>query len=121
MNRRDTLKAMVGATAFATTTGLLGRTSAFAQAKPAFTLPPLGYAFDALEPHIDAQTMQIHHDKHHAAYVTNLNKAVADTELAGKPLEDILRDLKAAPEKARTAVRKTRSGRPARSKATTSR
>ena len=49
-----------------------------------FTLPPLPYPFDALEPHIDAQTMQIHHDKHHAAYVANLNKAVADFPISEK-------------------------------------
>ena len=62
-----------------------------------FTVPPLPYAFDALEPHIDAQTMQIHHDKHHAAYVTNLNKALADApELGRKPIEELLSNLNAA-------------------------
>jgi Fe-Mn family superoxide dismutase len=72
----------------------------------AFTLPPLPYAFDALEPHIDAQTMQIHHDKHHAAYVTNLNKAVAsEASLAGKSVEDLVRNLASVPEGVRTAVR----------------
>jgi Fe-Mn family superoxide dismutase len=71
-----------------------------------FTLPPLGYAFDALEPHIDAQTMQIHHDKHHAAYVTNLNKAVAGhKEVEGWTVERLLRDLSKVPENIRTAVR----------------
>ena len=65
-----------------------------------FTLPPLAYAFDALEPHIDALTMQIHHDKHHAAYVTNLNKAVAEfPELGKKRVEDLVRGLNAVPEK----------------------
>ena len=72
MNRRETLKFLAGAAAFAGTAGVLGRGVALAQAKP-FTLPPLGYANDALEPHIDARTMQIHHDNHHAAYVNNLN------------------------------------------------
>src|SRR3954466_2354676 len=56
----------------------------------AFTLPALPYAFDALEPHIDAQTMQIHHDKHHQAYVDNLNKALAGTENENKSLEELV-------------------------------
>ncbi|MEY3051832.1 MAG: superoxide dismutase [Bacteroidota bacterium] len=56
----------------------------------AFTLPALPYAFDALEPHIDARTMEIHHGKHHAAYVSNLNAAIAGTSLENKSLEDIL-------------------------------
>ncbi len=56
----------------------------------AFELPPLPYAFDALEPHIDARTMEIHHDKHHAAYVNNLNKAIAGTDAEGKSLEEIM-------------------------------
>ncbi|HEU0065022.1 MAG TPA: superoxide dismutase [Flavisolibacter sp.] len=56
----------------------------------AFTLPPLPYGFDALEPHIDAQTMQIHHDKHHQAYVDNLNKAIAGTENEKKSLEELV-------------------------------
>jgi Fe-Mn family superoxide dismutase len=57
----------------------------------AFTLPPLPYAFDALEPHIDAQTMQIHHDKHHQAYVDNLNKAIAGGEHENKSLEELVK------------------------------
>jgi superoxide dismutase, Fe-Mn family len=56
----------------------------------AFTLPPLPYSFDALEPHIDAQTMQIHHDKHHQAYVDNLNKAIAGTPNENKSLEELV-------------------------------
>jgi Fe-Mn family superoxide dismutase len=56
----------------------------------AFTVPPLPYSFDALEPHIDAQTMEIHHDKHHGAYVTNGNKAIEGTEWAEKSAEEIL-------------------------------
>ena len=72
----------------------------------AFELPKLPYAVDALEPHIDAMTMTIHHDKHHQAYITNLNGAIEKTpELAGKSLEDLLRDLNAAPEAVRTVVR----------------
>ena len=56
----------------------------------AFELPKLGYAYDALEPHIDARTMEIHHTKHHAAYTANLNKAVEGTELEGKSIEELL-------------------------------
>jgi Fe-Mn family superoxide dismutase len=56
----------------------------------AFTLPPLPYAYDALEPHIDTQTMQIHHDKHHQAYVDNLNKAIAGTPNENKTLEELI-------------------------------
>src|SRR5881628_3389976 len=69
---------------------------AAAPAAPAgpFTVPPLPYAFNALEPHIDAKTMEIHHGKHHAAYVTNLNKAIADfPDLAKKSVEELLKDL----------------------------
>jgi superoxide dismutase len=57
----------------------------------AFTLPALPYAFDALEPHIDSTTMQIHHDKHHQAYVDNLNKAIAGTANEGKTLEELVK------------------------------
>jgi superoxide dismutase len=56
----------------------------------AFTLPPLPYAYDALEPHIDEQTMKIHHDKHHQAYVDNLNKAIAGSEHENKSLEELV-------------------------------
>ena len=72
----------------------------------AFELPKLAYAYDALEPHIDARTMEIHHSKHHNTYVTNLNAAVDKTpELAGKSLEALLGDLNAVPEGARMAIR----------------
>jgi Fe-Mn family superoxide dismutase len=78
---------------------------------PEFTLPPLPYAFDALEPHIDTATMQIHHGKHHQAYVTNLNAALKDhADIAAKPIEDILRDLSSLPEAIRTAVRNNGGG-----------
>ena len=78
----------------------------------AFTLPPLPYATDALEPHIDKLTMEIHHGKHHQAYVTNLNKALESApELAGKPLEELLANgLAAVPESIRTAVRNNGGG-----------
>ena len=59
----------------------------------AFELPQLPYAYDALEPHIDARTMEIHHSKHHNAYVTNLNAAIAGTDLEGKSIEDIMKNL----------------------------
>jgi Fe-Mn family superoxide dismutase len=72
----------------------------------AFELPKLAYAYDALEPHIDARTMEIHHTKHHQTYITNLNAAVEKTpELAGKSLEALLGDLNAAPEGVRMVVR----------------
>jgi Fe-Mn family superoxide dismutase len=77
----------------------------------AFELPPLPYAKDALEPHIDAQTMEIHHDKHHNAYVTNLNKALeGHPELQNKSLEELLRSLDSLPENIRTAVRNNGGG-----------
>ncbi len=63
----------------------------------AFSLPALPYAFDALEPHIDAQTMQIHHDKHHQAYVDNLNKALAGTDGENKTLEELMANMSAYP------------------------
>jgi len=76
-----------------------------------FTLPPLPYAYDALEPHLDAPTMQLHHDKHHAAYVANLNKAVAGhKEVDGWALERLLRELDHVPEEIRTAVRNQAGG-----------
>ncbi|MCE7067403.1 superoxide dismutase [Dyadobacter sp. CY326] len=63
----------------------------------AFTLDPLPYANNALEPHIDALTMEIHHDRHHQAYVTNLNAAIAGTELEGKSIEEIIANISKAP------------------------
>ena len=77
----------------------------------AHELAPLPYAFDALEPHIDAQTMQIHHGKHHAAYVNNLNAAIEKhPDLAGKSAEDLIKNLSAVPESIRTAVRNNGGG-----------
>ncbi len=76
-----------------------------------FELPPLPYPFDALEPHIDAKTMEIHHGKHHATYVANLNKAIAGhADLAKKSVEELLRDLATLPESIRTAVRNSGGG-----------
>ncbi len=72
----------------------------------AFELPTLPYAYDALEPYIDARTMEIHHTKHHAAYINNLNAALAKhPELGGKSLEELLKNLNSAPEDIRVAVR----------------
>ena len=76
----------------------------------AFTLPPLPYANDALEPHIDAQTMTIHHDKHHQAYVDKLNAAVAGTEWESKSIDEIIANLDKLPESIRTAVRNNGGG-----------
>ena len=77
----------------------------------AHSLPPLPYAFDALEPSIDAQTMQIHHGKHHQAYVNNLNAAIEKApELDGKSVEDLVSNLNAVPEAVRTAVRNNVGG-----------
>jgi Fe-Mn family superoxide dismutase len=77
----------------------------------AHELPPLPYANNALEPHIDAKTMEIHHDKHHAAYVTNLNKALESApDHASKSTEDLIADLASVPEGVRTAVRNNGGG-----------
>lgn len=76
-----------------------------------FELPALKFAFDALEPAIDARTMEIHHDKHHAAYVANLNKALESApEFFGRPIESILRGIQEVPEAIRTAVRNNGGG-----------
>lgn len=74
------------------------------------TLAPLPYAFDALEPYIDAQTMEIHHDKHHQTYVTNLEKAVAGTDLENKSSEELVRNLASVPQDKQTAVRNNAGG-----------
>jgi superoxide dismutase, Fe-Mn family len=131
MNRRHALKT----TALASAT-LATLPSAFAQGLPVqnsprrdqalistaatttspFTLPPLPYAYDALEPHIDTETMHIHHDKHHAAYVANLNKVVSVKAVADAKadnfltLEILLRDLNSRPESNRTAIRNNGGG-----------
>jgi len=77
----------------------------------AHELPNLPYAFDALEPHIDARTMEIHHDKHHATYVSKLNDALSSApELASKSLDELVADLSSVPESIRTAVRNNGGG-----------
>ena len=75
-----------------------------------FEVPPLPYDYAALEPHIDEQTMRIHHDKHHQAYVDNANKALEGTEWADRPVEEVLRSLDSLPEDIRTAVRNNAGG-----------
>jgi len=76
----------------------------------AHEVPPLPYDYAALEPHIDEQTMRVHHDKHHQAYVDNLNKALEGSEWADRPIEDVLRNLDALPEDKRTPVRNNGGG-----------
>src|SRR5688572_29145217 len=103
MTRRDALQrtGLVCATV-----GALGVIEGNAQGATPYTLPKLPYALDALESHIDAKTMEIHHGKHHAAYVTNLNKALAGQTGFSAPasVEELLRDLTKVPEAIRTAV-----------------
>lgn len=76
----------------------------------AYTLPELEYAYDALEPHIDARTMEIHHSKHHAGYVAKVNDAIAGTDLESLSVEDLISDLSRVPEAKRTAVRNNGGG-----------
>jgi superoxide dismutase, Fe-Mn family len=76
----------------------------------AYAVPDLAYPFDALEPHIDARTMEIHHDKHHAAYVTNLNAALDGTEWMDRPIEAVLTNLELIPDDKRAAVRNNGGG-----------
>ena len=76
----------------------------------AYSVPDLPYGFDALEPHIDARTMEIHHDKHHAAYVTNLNAALEGTEWMDRPIDAVLASLDIIPEDKRAAVRNNGGG-----------
>ncbi len=75
-----------------------------------YELPPLPYDYNALEPHIDEQTMQFHHDKHHQAYVDNANKALDGTQWADSPVEEVLADLGSLPEDIRGAVRNNAGG-----------
>jgi Fe-Mn family superoxide dismutase len=75
-----------------------------------FEVPPLPYPYDALEPHIDEQTMRVHHDKHHQAYVDNANKALDGTDWADRPVEDVLRAIDRVPQDKRTAVQNNAGG-----------
>lgn len=109
ITRRDAIKKTALVTASVAV--LPAVVSGQAAAPGPFKLPALPYAFDALEPHIDARTMEIHHDKHHAAYVANLNKAVTGQDaLEGKNIEDLVRNLNTVPESVRTAVRNNGGG-----------
>jgi superoxide dismutase, Fe-Mn family len=76
----------------------------------AYSVPPLPYAYDALEPHIDKGTMEFHHDKHHQAYVDKVNAALEGTPLADSPIEDVLRDLSQVPDAKRGAVKNNGGG-----------
>ncbi len=112
MTRREALKTTAFVTAAVVAAGP-GISNLHAQAAPTgpHKLPTLPYAFDALEPHIDAKTMEIHHGKHHQAYVTNLNKALAGHEdLAKKPIQDVVKDLNKVPDAIRAAVRNNGGG-----------
>lgn len=112
VDRRNFLKSTalgVVATGVATCLPTLSQAAQAEQAK-AYTLPALPYAFDALEPYVDAKTMEIHHDKHHQAYVTNLNKAIAGTNLGNQTVEKLISNLDAVPEAIRTAVRNNGGG-----------
>jgi Fe-Mn family superoxide dismutase len=125
MDRRSALKHLGGAASALLLTEALaaegfptgqtpaGTAAATPPAAPAgpFKLPPLPYAYEALEPSFDAETMHLHHDKHHQAYVNNLNTAMAaHPELAGKTVEELVANLSAVPEAARNAVRNNGGG-----------
>ena len=118
MTRRQAIKTTaLASAAFAVLPGAIAQTNSLPPAAyfVPFTLPPLPYAYDALEPHIDAQTMQLHHDKHHAAYIANLNKALTDwpdyqTRIFSGNIELVLGNLNSVPEKFRAAVRNNGGG-----------
>ncbi len=112
MTRRQAIKTTTLVTvAAAAAPGVIAQTPSAATAPGPFKLPALPYALVALEPHIDARTMEIHHGKHHKAYVDNLNKALADSpDLQEKPIEDLLKGLDSTPEKIRTALRNNGGG-----------
>jgi len=112
MSRREMIKTL-GVGVAAIVAGPLLASSAAEPPAPAtgFSLPPLPYAYDALEPYIDARTMEIHYTKHHQAYVTNLNKALeAYPDLRSKPVEELVAGLNHLPEAVRTAVRNNGGG-----------
>ncbi|MFN8419967.1 MAG: superoxide dismutase [Anaerolineae bacterium] len=114
LSRRGFLRQSALLAAAVTASSLLpsfGSLKARAQGSGTAALPPLPYAFDALEPYIDAQTMEIHHDKHHAAYVNNLNNALEKyPDWQGKTAEELIADLTAVPEEIRNVVRNNAGG-----------
>ncbi len=123
MTRRQAIKTTaLASAAFATLPSAIAQpaepslvSTLISTAPQPFTLPPLPYAYDALEPHIDARTMEIHHDKHHAAYVAKFNKALTDwpeyqTKMFSGSVEGLLKNLDYVPEKTRTAVRNNGGG-----------
>jgi Fe-Mn family superoxide dismutase len=114
MNRRDTLKTIAGAGALVAAPFVL-RSAAMAEpaapAEPVFKLPPLGYGYEALEPHIDTATMRVHHTAHHNAFITNLNGLVEKyPELKSRPMAEILSGIGSVPEAVRTGVRNNLGG-----------
>ncbi len=115
VTRRDALKT-IGAGAALLSLGAIATSHAATPAAAGattqpFTLPKLAYAYDALEPHIDAKTMEIHHSKHHQAYITNANNALAShTALKNSSAEELLKNLNAAPEAVRTTLRNNVGG-----------
>jgi Fe-Mn family superoxide dismutase len=112
INRRNFLKTAGGAALAATAAGIWATAASAKNPAPVviYALPPLPYAFDALEPTIDATTMEIHHDKHHQAYVTNLNKALEGTGIGAPPINKLIAGLDKVPEEIRTAVRNNGGG-----------
>ena len=115
-NRREALTALAAGVITMRSTGAIAAVSGFsspsrASAEAPYKLPQLPYAASALEPHIDAQTMQIHHARHHQTYVDNLNAAFKNApELARRPIEELLANLNSVPEPARTAIRNNGGG-----------
>ncbi len=112
MDRRNALRLAAGAVAGLAAPAIIGRAGVvLAQAQPAFSLPPLGYAYEALEPHIDAATMGFHHKNHHNAFIGILNAQVEKfPDLTKKPIVEIISNLSAVPEAVRTPVRNAGGG-----------
>lgn len=111
MDRRQALRLLAGTAASAASIARFSSPSFGQGASGPFSLPSLGYPFEALEPHIDSQTMMIHHDRHHAAYVTNANQLATQwPDLAKTPINDVLKALDKAPQAVRAGVRNNVGG-----------